>query len=241
MQKQLVYLSNFINPDILLIIHKNVKENISNNVWFNIFQLKGTIIYCNSLIKQKTNIWINNKIYDSKINIHKNAKELLLKLYSGNILFLYNTINMLMLIWPKRLITIEKIKPFINNSTLFTPEEWIDSMLIGDLNKSIKILNNLFIQNYNQIVLIRSLQYNLITILMIQRKIFPNIYDILKMRKTSKSRYLTLIYFSRCENIEKINKSITLLTKIEINIKKKYETSIWNQLKILSCIISKKN
>ncbi|XBC38056.1 MAG: DNA polymerase III subunit delta [Buchnera aphidicola (Floraphis choui)] len=240
-QKQLSHLSTLMNSNLLLIIYKNIKEHKEEIIWFNMFKLRGTIIYCQNLTKDKLDTWIQYKIQELKINIHTDVKTLLLQFYSGNILFLYNILNILMLIWPNTIITIKKVRNFISDKAIFTIEEWINAMLIGDLNKSMRILNYFCINNYNQIILIRNLQYDLLTILMLQREKLNNNDYILKKRKVLKNRYSLFKNIANYKNFKKIHQSINLLTKIEINIKKNYEKNIWNQLKILSYIISKQD
>ncbi|XBC42553.1 MAG: DNA polymerase III subunit delta [Buchnera aphidicola (Meitanaphis elongallis)] len=237
-QKQLSYLSTFINPNLLLIIYKKTQEKTEQTIWLNIFKLHGTIVYCYTLNTKTLNVWVKNRINYLKINIHEHAKNLLLQFYEKNTLSLYNILNILTLIWPKNLITVKKIQKIISDKAIFTPENWIDAMFSGNFNKTQRILNTFCINNYNQIALMRCLQHNLITILMIQRKKSNNINYIFEKQKVHKNRTSLLVSFSNRISFEKIYKSIKLLKKIEINIKKRHEKSMWNQLKILPYIIN---
>ncbi|XBC44239.1 MAG: DNA polymerase III subunit delta [Buchnera aphidicola (Schlechtendalia peitan)] len=240
-QKKLSNLSDSINSDILLIIKKNKKEHILDDIWFKIFKLKGTIIYCHTLLDEKINIWIKNKIHNLKINICENAKNVLIKFYQGNIISLCNLLNVLALTWPNTKINKENILSIINDEAIFTLQEWIDTILIGDFKKSIRILNIFIVQNYNQIILIRYLQNYLLIILTIKNKEINNINCVLKTIKMSQSRYEFLKNIARKKSFKNMHESIQLLTKIEISIKKSYRKSIWNQLKILSHMISQNN
>lgn len=240
-QKQLSFLSHFINSNLLLIIHKNAREYMEEKIWINIFKLNGVIIYCRTIVKEELDIWIEHKKRELQITISSNAKNLLLQCYKKNIVYLYNILNVLKLIWPNSLITTHKIQKIISNVAIFTPEEWIDAILTGNLNKSMKILNNFYIKNYNQITLIRCLQHDLLTILMIQRKTSVTTNYILKKRNISKKRHFLLTHVANLKSFKIINQSIKLLTQIEITIKKKYEKSIWNKLKILSYMMNADN
>ncbi|ANF17161.1 hypothetical protein XW81_02020 [Buchnera aphidicola (Schlechtendalia chinensis)] len=240
-QKQLSNLSIFLNSNLLLIIQTNISKYMPNNIWFKIFQLKGTIIRCENLLNQELSVWTQNKIHDLKINIQEDAIKLLLKVYKNNIEFLYNSLNVLKLIWPNSLIDINNVKNIISNEAIFTLEEWIDTILIGNFEKSVKILNNFYIKNNSYPVLLRSLQNNLLAILMIKRQKFTNFINILTQFKISKHRHSFLINIARHKSLNNINRSIKLLMNIEINVKKKHTQFIWNQLKILLHIISQNN
>ncbi|XBC40635.1 MAG: DNA polymerase III subunit delta [Buchnera aphidicola (Nurudea yanoniella)] len=232
-------LSRFINPNLLLIIYKTSIEYKEKKIWLNIFKLKGTIVYCNDLTEKKINIWMKNKEKILKINLHKNSRHLLLKYHSGNISSLCNTLNVLKLTWPHTLITVKKVQQLIGDTSIFKPQDWINAILTKNYSESIRILNNFFIKNYNQIVLIRHLQYNLLTILIIKFEQSNSIHHISKKINTKNKKYCLLIEFSKNTNIKTIKKLIRFLTAIEINIKKNYKRSIWNQLKVLSYIMSK--
>ncbi|XBC39113.1 MAG: DNA polymerase III subunit delta [Buchnera aphidicola (Nurudea shiraii)] len=236
---QLSYLSNFINSNLLLIIHISTNKKIENEIWFNIFKSTGTIIYCNNLTEKTINIWIKNKENSLKINLHKSSKDLLLKYFSKNTLHLYNILNISKLNWPTTLITSKNIQKLIYEAAIFTPNDWINAILIGDYNESIRILNNFYIKNYNQIILIRYLQNTLLTILMIQRKIPEKVDYTLTQRNVLKKNQKLIIKFSHKRSTQIIHQVIKLLTKIEINVKKHYTKSIWNQLKLLSYIMIK--
>ncbi|CAL4324181.1 DNA polymerase III subunit delta [Buchnera aphidicola] len=234
--KNFIKISKIFNKNILLIIHlEKHTTNYQKKNFFNLSQIKTTIICCNKITSENWNNWIEKKIKKMKLNILKDVKKMLYKNYKDNLFALSNILNILMLIYSSHKITLNKSKKIIENLSLFTPVEWINSIFEKDKKKSIKIIHRLSEQKYNPIVLIRNLQKDLITLIYMKKNKNINYYLFLNKNKICNKRHL--IFINACIDIadDNLYKAIKIITNLELKIKTEYNNkSLWTQLKLLS-------
>ncbi|XBC39623.1 MAG: DNA polymerase III subunit delta [Buchnera aphidicola (Chaetogeoica yunlongensis)] len=237
-QKFLFEFKKYISIDVLLIIYINkLNKYILNNIQKENLNIHGTYILCDSLNHKKLSTWINNKIQHININITNNAKIFALNNCQGNILYLNNILNITSLIWTHEKIHTKLLTYVIDDLTIFDPHQWINALLNSNLLLSLRILNRLHDLNVNPIILIRILQNNLLTILLIQREHKKNYVCILKKRNIKKNKYTSLINFSENKNFKIIHKAFKLLVSIEMKIKNNNIQLAWLQLTTLSFIL----
>ncbi|AAO27108.1 DNA polymerase III delta subunit [Buchnera aphidicola str. Bp (Baizongia pistaciae)] len=237
-QNYILKLKKYLHTNLLLIIYiYSTNTNILNKINTKIFPPNGTMITCTFFNQNNISIWTKYKIKNIKMNITKNAENLLIQYHQGNVLHLNNTLNILSLVWKNKLINTLSITNFIEDCSIFKPLQWINALLNNNLQFSIKILNQFENQNFNPIILIRYLQHDLLTILLIKRDDVKNYYNILKNRNTNKNRHSLIINYARRKHYKTIYKSIKLLTLIELQIKKNNTKLIWLPFYTLSIII----
>lgn len=228
-------ISKILNENILLIMQlENHTTDYQKKIFLNLSQIKTTIIYCNKITSENWNNWIEKKIKKMKLNIHNDVKKILYKNYEGNLFALSNILNILMLLYPSNEITLNKSKKIIENLSLFTPVEWINSLFEKNKKRSIKIINRLSEQKYNPIVLIRYLQKDLLILIYMKKNKNINYYLFLNKKKICNKRHI--IFINACINTtdENLYKIIKIITNLELKIKGEYnDKSLWTQLKLL--------
>ncbi|QFQ32606.1 DNA polymerase III subunit delta [Buchnera aphidicola (Aphis fabae)] len=227
------------NLDILTILKFNQLSNNFKNYLLtqkNIFTTD--IIWCFTPYGVNFKNWLKYEIKEKKIEITENAFLLLYKYYEGNTLFIYHMLNIIMLIWKNKNITSKKIKSIINKFAIFTPSDWINSIFQNKIKQAIYILDTFRKQKYNPIILIRSLQKDLLILLNMKREKKININIFFKQNN---------IFFNRIKffklAIESINfnnflKVIRILLQIDIKIKVEYDYDVWIELKTLTLLLS---
>ncbi|WP_343190212.1 DNA polymerase III subunit delta [Buchnera aphidicola (Mollitrichosiphum nigrofasciatum)] len=229
---------NFEKKNVLLII--NIKKTISTqNLKYNINKIyhkrRYLIIDCfkNKLNTEKK--WLYKKIKELKLNISKSGIKILSNAYKNNLLEIFKILDFIALIWPNKLIRKKNISKIILESPKFDIKYLIYNIFLGKIKKSIKILNNLKKKIENPIIITRKIQKNIIKIIKIKTLILQkNAKYVNKINKiSSKKKKKMFLYVLKTHSIKKLYKIINLLTKIEINIKKKYNKKIWFPLKIL--------
>lgn len=225
-----------LNENILLIMQlENHTTDYQKKNFLNLSQIKTTIIYCNKITSEHWNNWIEKKIKKMKLNIHNDVKKILYKNYEGNFFALSNILNILMLLYSSNEITLNKSKKIIENLSLFTAVEWINSLFEKNKKRSIKIINRLSEQKYNPIVLIRHLQKDLLILIYMKKNKNINYHLFLDKKKICNKRHL--IFIKACINStdENLYKIIKIITNLELKIKGEYnDKSLWTQLKLLS-------
>lgn len=225
-----------LNENILLIMHlENNTTNYQKKIFLNLPHIKTTIIYCNKIKSENWKNWIEKKIKKMKLNIHNDVKKILYKNYEGNLFALSNILNILILLYSSSEITLNKSKKIIENLSLFTPLEWINSLFEKNKKRSITIINRLSEQKYNPIVLIRNLQKDLLVLIYMKKNKNINYYLFLNKKKICNKRHI--IFINACINStdENLYKIIKIITNLELKIKGEYDNkSLWTQLKLLS-------
>ncbi|WP_343192047.1 DNA polymerase III subunit delta [Buchnera aphidicola] len=229
-------ISNLSNPNILLIIKLNYIVYINYNInILNIIKKKSIIIFCNALLPNQYINWINYIITKKKLNIHQDSKKYIYKNYEGNLFELSNILNILKLLYPSTLIKINDIKNIVENLAIFTPQQWIDAILKNKKKQSINIIHRLSQQKYDPIILIRTLQKDLLILIYMIKNKSINLNIFFKEKKICSSRHIIFINACKKYTIIKLYKVIKIITCIELKIKEKYNNkTLWILLKKLT-------
>ncbi|QCI16108.1 DNA polymerase III subunit delta [Buchnera aphidicola] len=237
--KNINKISSLLNLDVLIILKLNhLSDFFQNNQLLRKLKSYNSIISCFTPYNLDFINWIKYEIQEKNINIEDKGLFLLYKYYDGNTLFIYNILKILLITWPNTYITEDKIKKIIIDFFNFSPLHWINAIFQGQTKKAIYILNIFCKQKYNILILIRSLQKDLLILIYMKREKKTDINIFLLANKIWKKRYKFFINGFQKNNYNSLYKAIQILVKIEINIKKKYNNSVWDQLKELTLMLS---
>ncbi|WP_343153423.1 hypothetical protein RJT62_01835 [Buchnera aphidicola (Mindarus keteleerifoliae)] len=161
------------------------------------------------------------------------------KKYENNLSIFEQILNIIELFYLKnKNITLEEIDQLVVNNEETFPVTWSNSILSGDIKKSVKIINEIIYKKYNPLNLIRFFQKDLLLLI---KFFFQNkkIEFFLKKENIKNNRF---IYFMRClkkNDLKKLYFALSLLIKIEINIKSNEKKFlIWSKLQNLSIFLS---
>lgn len=224
--------------EILIILKFNELSNtLKKNKKLKIFGSKKNIIYCFTPRNLNFENWIKYEIKEKKLKVTENSFNLLKKNYEGNTLFLHQTLNIISSIWKNEIITRKKIKKIINKFSIFSPSIWIDAIFRNDQKRALYILDSLYEKKYNPIILIRSLQKDLIKLINIKRETKISINESLKKNNIWINRSSIFINALKFINFNNLLKVIRILLKIEIDIKKEYNYSVWMELKTITLLL----
>ncbi|WP_343192491.1 DNA polymerase III subunit delta [Buchnera aphidicola (Taiwanaphis decaspermi)] len=233
--KNLFFIKNKENFILLNIDKKNV--NILNNIKKN--NIKGILkINCNIPSKSNLSCWIKKKANNLNLKLDENVYKILCKYYEGNFFALYQIIKSLSFIYLNENITKKKIKCIIKSDSIYKPFEWVNSILLRKKNKSIKIAKKIYKENYNLFFLSKILYKDLFILLQMYKKDKPNYYTFFKKNNIWKNKQYIYNKALIKNNIEKVYKSISVLTKIEIIIKKNFINHSWLYLQRLTLILN---
>ncbi|WP_284443111.1 DNA polymerase III subunit delta [Buchnera aphidicola] len=228
---------SLLDSDILIILKFNhLSHFIEKNKLLDKFK-EFHIVSCFTPYNLRFINWIKYEIREKNINIEEKAFSLLCKYYEGNTLFIYKILDILYITWPNTYITTEKIKKIIIDFFDLSPLHWVNSIFQGQIEKAIYILKIFYKKKYNHLILVRALQKDLLKLISIKREKKINIHVQLRQHNIWYTRYKFFISAFKKMNNDKLLRAIQILVKIEINIKKKYNNNIWNQLQELTLIL----
>ncbi|QCI21160.1 DNA polymerase III subunit delta [Buchnera aphidicola (Hyperomyzus lactucae)] len=238
LMKNINKISSLLNSDILMILKFNhLSLAIQKNKSLAQLKKNTDIVSCFTPYNLQFINWIKYEIQEKNINIEEKALFLLCKYYEGDTLFIYNVLSVLVITWPNTYITVDKIKKFIIDFFSFHPFHWINAILEGKIKKAIYILNFFRNHQYDVLVLIRSLQKDLLKLIYMKREKNININMFLVDEKISKKRCKFFIYGFKHINYNVLFEAIQMLVRIEMNIKQKNNSAVWNQLQKITLIL----
>lgn len=237
--KNINEISCFNKKDIVVILKFNELSNfVKKNTTLKIISSENDIIYCFTPNEWTFKNWLKYEIKEKNLKITQESFSLLYKYYEGNTLYAYQILDIISVTWPNEDIKIEKIKKVINQFSIFSPSNWINEIFNNNTKKAIYILDGFFKKNYNPLILIRSLQKDLLILINMKREKNLDVNTFLKKNKIWFNRSKFFVNALYCINFKNFLKVIRILLQIEIKIKKEYNSSAWIELKTLTLLLS---
>lgn len=239
--KKILKLINFSNPNLLIILLGNKINQIKKNIILY-KKIKKNCIYfnCSNLEKNKLFRWINKKSKKMSIKLTEDCKKLLCLYYERNLLGLEQILKNLLILYPDKNFSIKRIKKIIKNTTKFESYHWIESIFLGKTKRSLFILKKLKKEGMNLTILLYIIQKELILIFKIKQEINEKkINEIFNKYKIWNNKRLSMLTILNRLSTHKIQISIQLISKIELEFKKKHQKISWDKLEILTILLCK--
>ncbi|MWN31190.1 DNA polymerase III subunit delta [Gilliamella sp. Pra-s65] len=229
-------LSEVLTPDIALIITLNkITKSQENATWYKTLSDKLVVVNCTTPDTLQLPQWIKNHLQQQQITIEPKAIELLCYYYEGNLLALTQVIAQLKLLYPDQNISYDQVESNINDSAIFTPFHWTDAMLANKTKRAIHILQQLKINEFEPLFLLRIIQRELILLINLkkglQHKSLKQTFDEYKVWQNKRTIYTN--YLNRCD-LKSLFHLLAKLTEIEISLKHDNQVQIWDAIFSLS-------
>ncbi|NIG99255.1 MAG: DNA polymerase III subunit delta [Buchnera aphidicola (Periphyllus acericola)] len=223
-----------INIIIIILKQSNYTNIIKINSKKKFFN-KQLLIPCFNFKKYEFFQWIqeniNHKIIDMKL------KNFLYNKYKNNFLLLNQNLNIISLIFKKK-ITLKKLKKVLIYDKIYTIFEWINFLLLGNVKKCLLVLKSLNKSKIHPLIIVKHLENKLIILILlkkIKKNKQENFFKKMKIWKSSQKLYIRSIKKNNYSNFLKIIKS---LNWIKLSLKKIEEESIWIVLKEISLMFN---
>lgn len=236
-----VYLFSLLNKDIIFIFRgMKLTRTQENSKWFKALSHNSIVIICETPEGNQLLNWANN--YAKRINLTLNDEsfKILCSCYEGNLLAMSQALERLLLIYPKENPTLIQVKLAINNDANFNLFNWIDAILDGNSKRAYHILQNLYIESIEPVILLRVIQKEVLFLLYVKREyqIETNQIRILLIQhKIWGNRKLLLERILKKLSLSQINQAVFLIKKIELTIKKDFNNLVWCDLKLLTFLL----
>ncbi len=243
MGEQLVKLATLLHSDILLILRSNkLTKAQENSAWFKALSSNAVMVPCVTPEQAQLPRWVASRAQTMKLSVDEAAIQLLCYCYEGNLLALSQALERLSLLWPDGKLTLPRVEQAVNDAAHFTPFHWVDALLAGKSKRALHILRQMQAEDSEPVIMIRTLQRDLMTLLTLQRQMkntpLRTLFD--QQRIWQNRRPLFSDALQRLD-ARQLLQAIKLLTRIEITLKQDYGQSLWAELETLSLLLCNKS
>lgn len=169
LQNKLSEFISLLTPDVLPVFRfAKLTKAMEKQAWFvaaNQYEPQAVVINCQTPSAEQLPRWVVNRAKLLGLSIEQEAVQLLCYSYENNLLALKQTLQLLDLLYPDRKLTFARVNSVVEQSSVFTPFQWVDAILVGKASRACRILNGLKEEDVQPIVLLRTLQRDLMTLL----------------------------------------------------------------------------
>ncbi|MBN3217142.1 DNA polymerase III subunit delta [Pectobacterium polaris] len=239
MGENLVKLSGLLHPDILLILrgHKLTKAQ-ENSAWFK--ALAQDSVYINCLTPEQAQLprWVAQRAKAMKLTLDEQATQLICYCYEGNLLALSQALERLALLYPDGKLTLPRVESAVNDAAHFTPFHWLDALLAGKGKRAWHILQQLKQEDCEPVILLRTLQRELLQLLALKRRMSGTpLRTLFDQQKVWQNRRDLLTQALQRLSLQQLQQAVRLLTQVEITLKQDYGQSVWSELESLAMLL----
>lgn len=226
-----------LHADIILLLQgPRVNKAQENTQWFKALMQLGLFVPCNTPDNQQLPRFIQQRCQRLRLKPDAEAVQMLAQWHEGNLLALVQSLDKLTLLYPDGLLTLIRIEEALNRNNHFTPFQLIDTLLSGQAKRAQRILRQLESEGTEIIILLRTLQKELLLLQTFQYAISQGnamftVFDKYKVWQNRRSLYQAAL---QRLSLPQIKQLIRLLAQIEIATKTDYDTDCWPQLSQLT-------
>ncbi|ELP23623.1 DNA polymerase III subunit delta [Pantoea eucalypti] len=240
MAEQLVKLSQLLHADILLICRMpKLTKAQENSAWFKALAASAVVVPCQTPEQAQLPRWVVNRAKALKLSVDDAAVQLLCYCYEGNLLALAQALERLSLQWPDGKLTLPRVEEAVSDAAHFTPFHWVDALLAGKSRRALHILHQLEKEESEVVILLRTLQRDLLTLLHLQRhQARQPLRTLMDQQRIWQNRRALFTDALQRLDATRLQRAIHLLSQIEITLKQDYGQSVWPQLQTLTLLLS---
>lgn len=236
---QLEMLVSLLHDDLLLILRGNKFTRAQENAaWYAALNTRGALVSCQTPEQTQLPRWLANRAKQMQLTLDDAASQLLCYCYEGNLLALSQALERLALLWPDGKLTLPRVEQAVNDAALFTPWHWIDAMLAGKSKRALHILTQLRREGEEPVILVRTLQRELLQLVSLKRKSrqlpLRTLFD--QQRVWQNRRGLLTSALERLGE-EQLRQAVTLLSRTELTLKQDFSQDVWPALEALSLLL----
>ncbi|WP_109078902.1 DNA polymerase III subunit delta [Aggregatibacter kilianii] len=169
LQKNLSEFITLLTPDVLAVFRlAKLTKAAEKQAWFvaaNQDEPQAVLVNCQTPNAEQLPRWVANRAKMLGLRIDEEATQLLCYSYENNLLALKQALQLLDLLYPDHKLTFARVNNVVEQSSVFTPFQWVDAILAGKGNRARRILNGLKDEDVQPIILLRTLQRDLMTLL----------------------------------------------------------------------------
>jgi DNA polymerase III subunit delta len=238
--KELASLAQQLNNETLLVVlGGKLTKAQETSKWFTSFLTNGCWVSCLTPDLQRLPQFVAQRCRSLGLNPDPEAIQMLAQWHEGNLLALIQSLEKLALIYPDGRLTLIRLEQALSRSNHYTPFQWVDALLEGKSNRAQRILRDLEADGTEVIILLRTIQKEIMLLLEFERKMtnqpLNTLFDKARIWNSKRPLYTSAL---RRLNRAKLRHIIRLLCDIEMTTKTQYLDTPWPLLHQLSVEIS---
>ncbi|WP_413723689.1 DNA polymerase III subunit delta [Sodalis sp. RH16] len=237
--EKLAQLSTRLHPDLLLMLRgTKLTRAQENSGWYKALARDGVYVACMTPEQGQLPRWTALRAKAMQLNLDDAANQLLCYCYEGNLMALSQALERLSLIYPDGSLTLPRVETAVNDAAHFTPFHWVDAMLAAKSKRAGHILRQLRQEACEPVILLRSLQREVMLLLTIQRQMHQSpLRSLLDQHKVWQTRRPLLTAALQRLSPRRLHQAVSLMTAIEITLKQDYGYPVWSDLETLSLLL----
>ena len=239
MSEQLLTLGTLLHPDILLVLRTGkLTKAQENSTWYKALSQNGVLVPCQTPEQAQLPRWVSTRAKKLQLQLDDAANQLLCYCYEGNLLALAQALERLSLLWPDGKLTLPRVEQAVNDAAHFTPFHWVDALLAGKGKRSLHILHQMRSEESEPVILLRTLQRDLLLLVNLQRQQAQTpLRTLFDQQRVWQNR--RTLFSSALERLSgaRLREAVRLLARIELTLKQDYGRSVWSELETLSLLL----
>ncbi|PLR22513.1 MULTISPECIES: DNA polymerase III subunit delta [Pantoea] len=237
--EQLVKLSTLLHSDILLVLRlAKLTKAQENSAWFKALSTQAVMVPCQTPEQAQLPRWVASRAKTMKLSVDDAAIQLLCYCYEGNLLALSQALERLSLLWPDGKLTLPRVEAAVNDAAHFTPFHWVDALLAGKSKRALHILHQLEKEDSEAVILLRTLQRDLLTLLHLQRNQAKQaLRTLMDQQRIWQNRRALFTEALQRLDAQRLQRAVHLLAELELSMKQDYGQNLWPQLETLSLLL----
>lgn len=227
--KNLQALQELLNEDVILVVTGSKLTKAQENAkWFKALNSQGVWVSCLTPDLQRLPQFVQQRCYSLGLQADHEALQMLAQWHEGNLLALNQSLEKLKLLYPDGQLTLVRIESALSRHNHFNAFHWIDAMLAGKAKRSQRILKQLSAEGVEGVILLRTLQKELNTLMTYQKglqsKGLQQVFDQYRVWNNKRPLYTAALNRHSMQSLYQI---WSQLAEIEIIAKTDYDTPIW--------------
>lgn len=237
--EKLAQLADLLHPDLLFILRGNkLTRAQENSAWFKALGRNAVYVACMTPEQAQLPRWVDARAKAMKLKLDEAANQLLCYCYEGNLLALSQALERLSLLYPDAKLTLPRVETAVNDAAHFTPFHWVDALLAAKAKRAGHILRQLRQEASEPVILLRSLQREIMLLLTLQRQMAQvPLRALFDQHKIWQNRRPLLTQALQRLSPHQLHQAVTLMTHIEIALKQDYGYPIWPDLETLAMVV----
>ncbi|AGB81448.1 TPA: DNA polymerase III subunit delta [Serratia rubidaea] len=237
--EQLVKLAALLHEDIILLLRgPRLTKAQENSAWFKALGANGVYVTCQTPEQAQLPRWVAKRAKAMQLTLDEPANQLLCYCYEGNLLALAQALERLALLHPDGKLTLPRVEQAVNDAAHFSPYHWLDALLAGKSKRAWHILQQLRQEDVEPVILLRTLQRELMQLLTLQRQMATTpLRTLFDQHKVWQNRRSLVTQALQRLSAAQLQQAVRLLAQIELTLKQDYGQSVWPELESLSMLI----